>query len=84
MPGKRKIWMIVLSLMTMLSSCSIPQHREAQEVVAQADSLWHEGKMYGVDEGDCGALTEQFINKNINLFGGVRYFLYLCSGISDL
>ncbi len=79
MPCERKIWLIVLSLMTMLSSCSVTSLREAQYVVAQADSLWHESKIYGVDGGDCGSLTEQFINKNINLFGGVRYFLYLCS-----
>ena len=52
MPCERKIWLIVLSLMTMLSSCSLTSLREAQEVVAQADSLWHEGRMYGVDEGD--------------------------------
>ncbi|MBR1473811.1 MAG: hypothetical protein IJ602_06095 [Paludibacteraceae bacterium] len=60
MPCERKIWLIVLSLMTMLSSCSIPQHHEAQEVVAQADSLWHEGKMYGVDAGDSATLAQAY------------------------
>ena len=43
-----------------LSSCSVPQLREAQSVVAQADSLWHEGKMYGVDDGDSAALAQDY------------------------
>ena len=60
MPGKRKIWIIVLSLMTMLSSCSLTSLREAQCVVAQADSLWHEGKQYGVDEGDSATLAQAY------------------------
>ena len=33
---------------------------EAREVVAQADSLWHEGKMYGVDEGDSATLAQAY------------------------
>ena len=60
MPGKRKIWIIVLSLMTMLSSCSLTSLREAQCVVAQADSLWHEGKQYGVDMGDSATLAQAY------------------------
>jgi len=28
--------------------------------VAQADSLWHEGKMYGVDEGDSATLAQAY------------------------
>ena len=34
--------------------------REAQEVVGQADSLWHEGKMYGADEGDSATLAQAY------------------------
>ena len=34
--------------------------REAQHVVAQADSLWHEGKMYGADEGDSATLAQAY------------------------
>ena len=60
MPCERKIWLIVLSWITMLSSCSVTSLREAQEVVAQADSLWHEGKMYGVDEGDSATLAQAY------------------------
>ena len=33
---------------------------EARDVVAQADSLWHEGKMYGVDEGDSATLAQAY------------------------
>ncbi len=33
---------------------------EAREVVVQADSLWHEGKMYGVDEGDSATLAQAY------------------------
>ena len=43
-----------------LSSCSNHQFREAQHVVAQADSLWHEGKMYGVDMGDSATLAQAY------------------------
>ena len=60
MPCERKIWLIVLSLMTMLSSCSVTSLREAQYVVAQADSLWHEGRMYGMDEGDSATLAQAY------------------------
>ena len=52
------VFCIVICLLS--CSCSIPQHREAQEVVAQADSLWHEGRMYGVDEGDSAALAQAY------------------------
>ena len=34
--------------------------REAQEVVVQADSLWHNGQMYGVDEGDSATLARAY------------------------
>ena len=38
-------------------SCTAHKVREAQAVAAQADSLWHAGKMYGVDEGDSATLA---------------------------
>ena len=34
--------------------------REAESVVAQADSLWHNGQMYGVDEGDSATLAKAY------------------------
>lgn len=34
--------------------------REAQEIVAQADSLWHEGQIYGVDGGDSATLAQAY------------------------
>ena len=33
---------------------------EARDVVAQADSLWHEGKIYGADEGDSAPLAQAY------------------------
>ena len=49
----------------MLFSCSRSHEadmsvREAEEVVAQADSLWHNGQMYGVDEGDSATLAKAY------------------------
>ncbi|MBR4563239.1 MAG: hypothetical protein IKO26_02170, partial [Paludibacteraceae bacterium] len=32
--------------------------RQAEAVVAQADSLWQAGKMYGIDEGDSASLAQ--------------------------
>ena len=34
--------------------------REAREVVAQADSLWYNGQMYGIDEGDSATLAQSY------------------------
>lgn len=42
------------------SSCVSRGVREAQEVVAQADSLWHDGQMYGVDAGDSATLAQAY------------------------
>lgn len=41
-------------------SCSRRALDEAQRVVAEADSLWHEGKMYGIDEGDSLSLAQAY------------------------
>ena len=43
-----------------LCACTPRSLREAQEVVAQADSLWHEGKIYGVDGGDSATLAHAY------------------------
>lgn len=43
-----------------LCACTPRSLREAQEVVAQADSLWHEGKIYGVDGGDSATLAQAY------------------------
>ena len=40
--------------------CSRRALDEAQQVVAEADSLWHEGKMYGIDEGDSLSLAQAY------------------------
>ena len=41
-----------------LCGCSPRALHEAEEVVAQADSLWHNGQMYGIDEGDSATLAQ--------------------------
>ena len=52
----------ILYLLTtaLLSSCVPRSVREAESVVAQADSLWHNGQMYGVDEGDSATLAQAY------------------------
>ena len=39
-------------------ACAPQAVREAQSVVVQADSLWHAGKQYGIDEGDSATLAQ--------------------------
>ena len=51
---------MLLGFVALLSSCASSNVREAQKVVAQADSLWHEGKMYGVDMGDSATLAQAY------------------------
>ena len=43
-----------------LLACAPQAVREAEDVVAQADSLWHEGKQYGIDEGDSATLAQAY------------------------
>ena len=57
---RKHLWTYCIVFGWLLSSCSIAPVREAQEVVEQADSLWHEGKMYGVDEGDSATLAQAY------------------------
>ena len=58
------IWLAVLSVTAMLSACS-PSIRETRDVVAQADSLWHAGQMYGVDAGDSATLAHTYETLNV-------------------
>ena len=41
-------------------ACAPQAVREAEDVVAQADSLWHAGKQYGIDEGDSATLAQAY------------------------
>ena len=43
-----------------LCGCSSRTFDEAQAVVAQADSLWHIGQIYGIDEGDNATLAQAY------------------------
>ncbi len=56
-----KRWIIGCWIVAMggcLMACAPQAVREAQSVVAQADSLWHAGKQYGIDEGDSATLAQ--------------------------
>ncbi|MBR2265832.1 MAG: hypothetical protein IJ882_04045 [Paludibacteraceae bacterium] len=44
----------------LLMACVPPSVREAQNVVTEADSLWHNGQMYGIDAGDSVTLAEAY------------------------
>ena len=61
MIGKRWIigcWIAVMG--GCLMACAPQAVREAEAVVAQADSLWHAGKQYGIDEGDSATLAQAY------------------------
>ena len=59
MIGKR--WIIGCWIAAMggcLMACAPQAVREAEDVVSQADSLWHAGKQYGIDKGDSATLAQ--------------------------
>ncbi len=51
---------LFLVIICCLTSCAPRSIREAQEVVAQADSLWHCGQMYGINDGDSATLAHSY------------------------
>ena len=53
------IWLVVLAV-ALLSGCCSRAEEGARDVVAQADSLRAEGKMYGVDAGDSATLAQAY------------------------
>ena len=58
---KRWGYIVLLLLAGMVGQgCSSRAIHEAEAVVAQADSLWQEGKMYGIDEGDSLSLAQAY------------------------
>ena len=58
---KRWGYIVFLLLAGMVGQgCSSRAIHEAEAVVAQADSLWHEGKQYGIDEGDSATLAQAY------------------------
>ena len=46
-----KIYIVLIACLAMMS-CAPERLREAEEVVAQADSLRAAGQMYGIDAGE--------------------------------
>ena len=57
---RRNIVCLLIGLMAGLCGCSSRTFDEAQAVVAQADSLWHIGQIYGIDEGDSATLAQAY------------------------
>ena len=57
MASRVHILTLFLALSLLFGACSPRAMHEAEEVVAQADSLWQAGKIYGVDEGDSATLA---------------------------
>ena len=62
---KRQIIETMYIMMTVIvagiiAACTPRSVREAQHVVQQADSLWAEGKMYGIDAGDSVQLAQAY------------------------
>ena len=57
----RKYYILyLLFLVCALTACTPRAVREAESVVAQADSLRAEGQMYGIDEGDSATLAQAY------------------------
>lgn len=52
--------LFIIAICLLCCSCVPRGIRKAQCVVAQADSLWKEGKQYGVDEGDSATLAQAY------------------------
>lgn len=58
MPYPKYIYLLLILCAS--AGCSRSALHDAQVVVTQADSLWHAGKMYGIDEGDSATLAQTY------------------------
>ena len=54
------IYGLFLSLAVVLTACTPRSIREAETVVAEADSVWRGGQMYGIEYGDSATLAEAY------------------------
>ena len=54
-----KIYIVLIACLAMMS-CAPERLREAEEVVAQADSMRAAGQMYGIDAGDSATLAQAY------------------------
>ena len=59
LPTHLKI-LLLASSAVFFGSCSSRAIPEAEAVVAQADSLWQAGLMYGIDAGDSLTLAQAY------------------------
>ena len=53
-------YICLLAILCLNAACSRHALHDAQTVVAQADSLWHAGQMYGIDQGDSSTLAQAY------------------------
>ena len=60
----RHIGSALICLAATLVACTPQAVREAQDVVAQADSLWSAGQMYGREAGDSATLAQAYETLN--------------------
>ncbi len=51
---------LLITIACCIASCTSHDIHAAKEVVTQADSLWQNGQMYGVDEGDSATLAQAY------------------------
>jgi len=76
----RNYYILYLLLVCAFTACTPRSIREAQSIVAQADSLWHEGKMYGIDEGDSATLAQAYetLNSFVHRTSSLGTFSHAC------
>ena len=53
-------YICLLAILCLNAACSRHALHDVQVVVAQADSLWHAGQMYGIDQGDSSTLAQAY------------------------
>ena len=76
----RNYYILYLLLVCIFAACAPRSIREAQSIVAQADSLWREGKMYGIDEGDSATLAQAYetLNSFVHRTSSLGTFSHAC------
>ena len=57
---KKIPYIAYITLFCLFAACTPREVHDAQQIVAQADSLRAEGRMYGIDEGDSLTLAQAY------------------------
>ena len=74
------LWFLLMVLCFGCESCMSHAQREAETVVAQADSLWQAGQMYGIDAGDSASLAQAYetLNSFVHRTSSLGTFSHAC------